>query len=296
MTPHVNRKEIEQRTGLAAQPPYNFPSTNSCIKDADKWDFSNTSIQNNSKCAEVNGTTALLEVLFAVDNATFAFTFTKQNGMVQINMTLKFVPRVVFSKENNTQQDQVIMAVSVPFSVPEKQSYQCDAAQGYSQKVTVGNNTYNMDLVFQKPTPAPPTPDQHPKFYVNVTDNKFNNTGCISVDAMMMISVPYKTKDNNNFTIIITFGMSGKNVPRRTFQHYSKLQHRHPDVPKGRLVCVRCSHKPQCWQHVQLCKGDRKTNSIVPIAVGAALAGLVVIVLIAYLIGRRRNRKGYESV
>ncbi|KAL3846916.1 hypothetical protein ACJMK2_017864 [Sinanodonta woodiana] len=41
---------------------------------------------------------------------------------------------------------------------------------------------------------------------------------------------------------------------------------------------------------------DNKTNSVVPIAVGAALAGLVVIVLIAYLIGRRRNRKGYESV
>ncbi|KAK3594905.1 hypothetical protein CHS0354_020563 [Potamilus streckersoni] len=48
------------------------------------------------------------------------------------------------------------------------------------------------------------------------------------------------------------------------------------------------------------CSGDNtnnnKTNSVVPIAVGAALAGLVVIVLIAYLIGRRRNRKGYESV
>ncbi|XP_052215449.1 lysosome-associated membrane glycoprotein 1-like isoform X3 [Dreissena polymorpha] len=47
---------------------------------------------------------------------------------------------------------------------------------------------------------------------------------------------------------------------------------------------------------VNVCKADVKTNSIVPIAVGAALAGLVVIVLIAYLIGRRRNRKGYESV
>ena len=47
---------------------------------------------------------------------------------------------------------------------------------------------------------------------------------------------------------------------------------------------------------IQECSTDAKTNSIVPIAVGAALAGLVVIVLIAYLIGRRRNRKGYESV
>ncbi|KAL5004540.1 hypothetical protein ScPMuIL_017996 [Solemya velum] len=44
------------------------------------------------------------------------------------------------------------------------------------------------------------------------------------------------------------------------------------------------------------CTDDSKTNSIVPIAVGAALAALVVIVLIAYLIGRRRRNKGYESV
>ena len=37
-------------------------------------------------------------------------------------------------------------------------------------------------------------------------------------------------------------------------------------------------------------------NSIVPIAVGCALAGLIVIVLIAYLIGRRKSNKGYQQV
>ncbi len=38
-------------------------------------------------------------------------------------------------------------------------------------------------------------------------------------------------------------------------------------------------------------------NKIVPIAVGAALAGLVVIVLIAYLIGRFRSRRqSYEPL
>jgi lysosomal-associated membrane protein 1/2 len=44
------------------------------------------------------------------------------------------------------------------------------------------------------------------------------------------------------------------------------------------------------------CSLDGVTD-IVPIAVGASLAGLVVIVLIAYLIGRRRSRaRGYQSV
>jgi len=44
------------------------------------------------------------------------------------------------------------------------------------------------------------------------------------------------------------------------------------------------------------CSLDGVTD-IVPIAVGASLAGLVVVVLIAYLIGRRRSRaRGYQSV
>lgn len=36
---------------------------------------------------------------------------------------------------------------------------------------------------------------------------------------------------------------------------------------------------------------DDDDDKIVPIAVGCALAGLVIIVLIAYLIGRFKNRK-----
>lgn len=42
---------------------------------------------------------------------------------------------------------------------------------------------------------------------------------------------------------------------------------------------------------------DSSGSSIVPIAVGCALAGLIVIVLIAYLIGRRKgNNRGYQQV
>lgn len=44
------------------------------------------------------------------------------------------------------------------------------------------------------------------------------------------------------------------------------------------------------------CSLDAYTSNIVPIAVGAALAALVVIVLIAYLVSRSRNQSGYESV
>lgn len=43
------------------------------------------------------------------------------------------------------------------------------------------------------------------------------------------------------------------------------------------------------------CTADN-TSDVVPIAVGCALAGLVVIVLIAYLVGRRKRSGAYQSV
>lgn len=37
-------------------------------------------------------------------------------------------------------------------------------------------------------------------------------------------------------------------------------------------------------------------SMLIPIAVGGALAGLVLIVLIAYLIGRKRSHAGYQTI
>lgn len=45
-----------------------------------------------------------------------------------------------------------------------------------------------------------------------------------------------------------------------------------------------------------ICQDDTTVSNLVPIIVGACLGGLIVIVLVAYLIGRRRSRRGYESV
>ena len=41
----------------------------------------------------------------------------------------------------------------------------------------------------------------------------------------------------------------------------------------------------------------RRPNDVVPIIVGCALAGMVVMVLVAYMVGRSRSRaRGYMSV
>ena len=46
----------------------------------------------------------------------------------------------------------------------------------------------------------------------------------------------------------------------------------------------------------KVCSKDMTTKGIVPIAVGAALAALVFIVVIAYIIGRKRRYQGYEAL
>jgi lysosomal-associated membrane protein 1/2 len=46
-----------------------------------------------------------------------------------------------------------------------------------------------------------------------------------------------------------------------------------------------------------VCEADaEKDSNLIPIIVGACLATLVIIVLVTYLIGRRRSRNGYQSV
>ncbi|KAF8382714.1 lmp-1 [Pristionchus pacificus] len=50
-------------------------------------------------------------------------------------------------------------------------------------------------------------------------------------------------------------------------------------------------------QTFEQCVLDSRTSDIVPIVVGACLAGLVAVVLVAYLVGRARaKRQGYASV
>uniref|UniRef100_A0A915Q7X3 Lysosome-associated membrane glycoprotein 1 n=1 Tax=Setaria digitata TaxID=48799 RepID=A0A915Q7X3_9BILA len=50
-------------------------------------------------------------------------------------------------------------------------------------------------------------------------------------------------------------------------------------------------------QKYSICQLDVRTSDLVPIVVGACLATLVIIVLIAYLVGRARaKRQGYASV
>lgn len=50
------------------------------------------------------------------------------------------------------------------------------------------------------------------------------------------------------------------------------------------------------YDTAQICTADIGNNIIIPIAIGCALVGLIVIVLIAYMIGRRQVKHRYEAM
>merc|ERR1711951_183385 len=52
------------------------------------------------------------------------------------------------------------------------------------------------------------------------------------------------------------------------------------------------SKSDNSYGKAEICEEDKIPNNVVPIAVGAALAALVVLVLIMYLIGRRKHQRG----
>ena len=95
--------------------------------------------------------------------------------------------------------------------------------------------------------------------------------------------------NNRDYTMYI--GLS--NVRVQAFEFDKKDSESFGDSKCNSYITIVCDNFTAAR-----CAQDIKGSKIVPIAVGAALAGLVIIVLIAYIIGRLRSRKqsSYEAL
>merc|ERR1712140_15981 len=105
-----------------------------------------------------------------------------------------------------------------------------------------------------------------------------NVTGSASVSGEM-----YKTAINSSYQCVAASNVNFTNAQVLGFE-----------TKKFQLQAFKFSNETKFDSPVG-CPADQVSN-IVPIAVGAALGALVIIVLIAYFIGRSRNKRGYESV
>lgn len=68
--------------------------------------------------------------------------------------------------------------------------------------------------------------------------------------------------------------------------------------PEAHEMCHQIAMLPYLFffpTSAEECQLD-EDDMLIPIIVGAALAGLVLIVLLAYLIGRKRSHAGYQTI
>lgn len=127
-------------------------------------------------------------------------------------------------------------------------------------------------------------------FTLNSTSNKYHLSG-LSLDANWSdMAVPFSANNTNLNYLQSTLGRSYMCNAEQTLVV----------VPTFSLNTFRLQVQPfgvttDQFATAEECQMDQD-QMLIPIIVGAALAGLVLIVLIAYLIGRKRSHAGYQTI
>ncbi|XP_041726628.2 LOW QUALITY PROTEIN: lysosome-associated membrane glycoprotein 1 [Coregonus clupeaformis] len=127
-------------------------------------------------------------------------------------------------------------------------------------------------------------------FTLNTTSNRYHLSGLSVVAAWSDMTAPFNTSNSSLDYLRGSLGRSymcsseqtlavDQNFSLNTFQ----LQVQPFGLTRGQFA------------QAEECQLDQD-NMLIPIVVGAALAGLVLIVLIAYLIGRKRRPAGYQTI
>nr|KAF6460462.1 lysosomal associated membrane protein 1 [Molossus molossus] len=173
------------------------------------------------------------------------------------------------------------------------------------------------------PSPPHPSPSPVPEIPSSYTYTVSGTNGtCLLARMGLQLNVTYKKKDNTNassshfFLQEIQLNMTLPDAKDPTFKATNNSL-RALQATMGNSY--KCNAEEQIWVteafsvnifQVQIqafqVEGDKfgsveecqldENNMLIPIAVGGALAGLVLIVLIAYLIGRKRSHAGYQTI
>lgn len=127
-------------------------------------------------------------------------------------------------------------------------------------------------------------------FLLNSTTNKYHLDGLALSINLPDLPRPMDVHNNSLGYLQGTLG-------------YSYMCHQEQILPVGQNFSLNTFHlqvQPfgvigNEFGAAEECELD-KDDLLIPIAVGAALAGLVLVVLLAYLIGRRRSHAGYQTI
>ncbi|KAM6942840.1 lysosome-associated membrane glycoprotein 1a [Xenentodon cancila] len=127
-------------------------------------------------------------------------------------------------------------------------------------------------------------------FTMNSTSNKYHLSGINLLANWPNMAVPFSSNNTNLDYLRSTLGRSYMCNTEQTLVV----------APSFSLNTFRLQVQPfgvttNQFAAAEECQMDRD-QMLIPIIVGAALAGLVLIVLIAYLIGRKRSHAGYQTI
>ncbi|CAL1262304.1 unnamed protein product [Larinioides sclopetarius] len=139
------------------------------------------------------------------------------------------------------------------------------------QELQLEESDYKLSMIFEK--------DSNNVYLKNVTFSYTlpDNEGTVNNDTKL-----FTVKIGNSYMCDSTNDVNFKNVTMEVFRIHIQAFGNVGNKDFGTA---------------EECEADNKVNDMVPIAVGIALLVLVVVVLVAYFVGRRRSRqKGYQSV
>uniref|UniRef100_UPI0037E720D5 lysosome-associated membrane glycoprotein 1a n=1 Tax=Semicossyphus pulcher TaxID=241346 RepID=UPI0037E720D5 len=127
-------------------------------------------------------------------------------------------------------------------------------------------------------------------FTLNSTSNKYRLSAITLLANWSDMTVPFRASNDSLDYLRSTLGRSYMCNAEQTLTV----------VPTFSLNTFRVQVQPfevttNQFATAEECQMDQ-TQMLIPIIVGAALAGLVLIVLIAYLIGRKRSHAGYQTI
>lgn len=127
-------------------------------------------------------------------------------------------------------------------------------------------------------------------FTLNATSNKYHLSGVTLAAVWRDMSEPFSA---SNSSLDYLRGTAGRSYMCREEQTLQVVQDF--SINTFQLQVQPFGLNGDQFGAAEECQLD-EDDMLIPIIVGAALAGLVLIVLVAYLIGRKRSHAGYQTI
>ncbi|KAM6934159.1 lysosome-associated membrane glycoprotein 1b [Xenentodon cancila] len=202
------------------------------------------------------------------DRGTYRLNGTNGTACLLANMGLQLNISFISVSQEKTVQDVVNFQPNVT-----KASGSCEPERAVLRLITDGEKT-NLTFVFT----------------LNTTSNKYHLSEVFLKATFPVMKDPFSVQNSSVDFLQGTLGHSYMCREEQTLIISENLS-----INTFQVQVQPFGLKGDQFGAAEECQLD-EDDMLIPIIVGAALAGLVLIVLLAYLIGRKRSHAGYQTI